>query len=407
MLWSRLSRSGPVLVEPSDVVLRNSGDMAMLEVALTRLAALFPDTSILVLSDTPDLLPRYVHNVVPLDTVGRRAWLRGDVRHPAARTFVDVVAGARLIVVAGMGGITDVFRDYALGVLGTLDLAIRHGVPTAMMSQGMGPLLDPALRERAAEILPKVDWIALREARAGVPLLRALGVSRERVCTTGDDAIELALGRGAAPFKRCLGVNLRASDYSGVDDDIIASVRLGVQRAGARVNAQLAAVPISRVPGEEDDATIRRVLRGYDAVLEGGVSFAGPRDVVEQIRHCRVVVAGSYHAGVFALSGGIPVVGLARSAYYVDKFLGLADQFGCGCEVIMLDSADVPDEIDGAVHRLWAAAEDLRSDLLAAAKRQLAEGRAAYQHLCSLVERRRVGRAVYRCGRSMAAKWLK
>src|SRR5258705_4649139 len=144
-----------------------------------------------------------------------------------------------------MGGITDVFRDYALGVLGTLDLAIRHGVPTAMMSQGMGPLLDPALRERAAEILPKVDWIALREARAGVPLLRALGVSRERVCTTGDDAIELALGQAGAPFKRCLGVNLRASDYSGVDDDIIASVRLGVQRAGARVNAQLAAVPIS------------------------------------------------------------------------------------------------------------------------------------------------------------------
>src|SRR5258705_726737 len=99
MFWSRLSRSGPVLVEPSDVVLRNAGDMAMLEVALTRLAALFPDTSILVLSDTPDLLPRYVHNVVPLDTVGRRAWLRGDVWHPAARAFVDVVAVARLIVV--------------------------------------------------------------------------------------------------------------------------------------------------------------------------------------------------------------------------------------------------------------------------------------------------------------------
>ena len=377
----------------------------MLEVAVTRLARLFPDASVLVLSDTPDLLPRYRPNVVPLATTGRRAFLKGDVRHPDARTFVDVVAGARLIVVAGMGGITDAFREFALGVLGTLDLAIRHGVPTAMMSQGMGPLVDPALRGRAAEVLPKVDRIALREARAGVPLLRALGVPSDRLTTTGDDAIELALGHGGRAPGGGLGVNLRASDYSAVDDDIVASVRLGVQRAAARVHAPLVAVPTSRVPGEEDATTIRRLVRGYDAVLEGGFSFDGPRDVVEQITRCRVIVTGSYHAGLFALARGIPVVGLARSAYYVDKFLGLADQFGCGCEVVILDNA-VPDEIDAAVQRLWPAAEDLRSDLLAAAERQLAEGRAAYQHLRSLVARRRVGRAVYRYGRSVVARWL-
>lgn len=42
----------PVVVEPSDYVLRNAGDMAMLEVAVTRLADSWPDASVLVLSDT-------------------------------------------------------------------------------------------------------------------------------------------------------------------------------------------------------------------------------------------------------------------------------------------------------------------------------------------------------------------
>jgi polysaccharide pyruvyl transferase WcaK-like protein len=407
-LWSRMSCSGSVLVEPSDVVLRNAGDAAMLEVAVTRLATLFPDAPILVLSDTPALVPRYRPNVVPIDTVGRRAWLNGNTRNADALAFVDAVASARLVAVAGMGGITDAFTVYALGVLSTLDLAIRHGVPTAMMGQGIGPLSDSALRARAVQVLPRVDWIALREGRAGLPLLRALGVPGERVCTTGDDAIELAVGQGGGDAPGWgLGVNLRASDYSGVNDDIIASVRLGVQRAGVRVHAQLLAVPISRATGEEDAATIRRLVGGYEAVLDEGFSIDTPQAVVEQIKRCRVVVTGSYHAGVFALACGIPVVGLARSTYYLDKFFGLAEQFGCGCEVVILDDADVPDRIDAAIRRLWAEAEELRADLRTAAERQIAEGRAAYQHLRSLVGRRRVGRAVYKYGRALAATWLK
>src|SRR5260370_27207074 len=223
----------------------------------TRLADLFPEAPILVFSDTPDLLPRYRPNVVPLDTAGRRAWLRDDVSHAEARKFVDAVACARLVAGAGMGGLTDAFPEYALGVLRTLELAIRHGVPTAMMGQGIGPLFDPALRARAAEVLPRVEWIALREVRTGLPLLQALGVPSAHLWTAGDDAIELALGKGGDASGWGLGLNLRASAYSGSDDDVLASVRLGVQRAGARVHAPLVAVPISRVPGEEDAVTIR------------------------------------------------------------------------------------------------------------------------------------------------------
>ena len=52
-----------IVVEPSDYILRNAGDMAMMQVALTRLAARWPDAEIAVFSDVPDRLPPFAPNV--------------------------------------------------------------------------------------------------------------------------------------------------------------------------------------------------------------------------------------------------------------------------------------------------------------------------------------------------------
>jgi polysaccharide pyruvyl transferase WcaK-like protein len=395
-----------ILVEPSDYVLRNSGDMAMQEVAITRAARLWPDATIFVLTNTPDQLPRYASGVRPLDAGGRRAWLTGpssalsirwvrglwSERHTRrrARDFVQLVRSASLVLVSGMGGITDVFHDYATGVLLTLELAIRAGVPTAMMSQGLGPLRDTGLRHLAGSILPRVDLIALREARAGHQLLTELGVPESRIVATGDDAVEIAHWPGATPLGTALGVNLRCASYSEVDAELADRVREGVAESARRLAAVLVAVPISHVPGEEDALTIARLL-GERVPDVSQVPPALPA-LLEQIRRCRVVVTGSYHAGVFALASGIPVVALARSAYYVDKFLGLADQFGGGCELVSLAEPDIAARLVAAIDGAWRGAEGVRPRLLEAAARQIQLGHAAYRRVCELVERRRQGR---------------
>jgi polysaccharide pyruvyl transferase WcaK-like protein len=373
-----------VVVEPSDYVLRNAGDMAMLEVAVTRLADSWPDASVLVLSDTPDALPRYRPNVVALDAAGRRAWLEGRRDDAAARSFIETVSSARLLAVGGMGGITDAFPEYAAGVLATLSLAIDHRVPTVMLSQGMGPLEEPSLRSRTAAVLSRVDLIALREELAGGPLLRSLGVDPERVITTGDDAIEMAYTRRPAALGPGLGINLRAASYSEVGADLVDEVGRGIQRSARRHGAPLIAIPISRVPGEEDAGTILRLAQGYPAVIEGPRSSQNARDAIDQVIRCRVVVTGSYHAGVFALACGIPVVAVAKSRYYVDKFLGLSDQFGDGCEVVVATTSAIADKVDAAIQRLWLDAEVLRPRLLVRAARQVATGRAAYLRVAEL-----------------------
>jgi colanic acid/amylovoran biosynthesis protein len=110
-----------------------------------------------------------------------------------------------------------------------------------------------------------------------------------------------------------------------------------------------------------------------------------PEDVVAQLQRCRVLIAGSYHAGVFALSSGIPTVALVNSPYYVDKFLGLADMFGLGCQVIRLDERRFPESLTQAVLEAWASADKIREPLLAAAREQLRQGQAAYAKLKELL----------------------
>jgi colanic acid/amylovoran biosynthesis protein len=109
-----------------------------------------------------------------------------------------------------------------------------------------------------------------------------------------------------------------------------------------------------------------------------------PEDVIRIIGKCRVVVTGSYHAGVFALAQGIPVVGLVQSTYYEQKFAGLQQQFPGGCRVIDFRRPLATGQIQDAIFEAWESAATVRDSLFAAAAGQVELSRAAYENLRAL-----------------------
>jgi polysaccharide pyruvyl transferase WcaK-like protein len=433
-----------ILVDNGTYDLRNKGDVAMLQVAAARLSNLWPSASIEVITRAPYLLKLYCPNARPVGPYGdydlsktrnllrdfqrlvpssifRLMFeLRGEVWHrwpslvqflrvepktqsqgrgrlkrkcPESDTrdkekgsedkplFLTMVRAADLVVASGGGYITDAFKKHSIQVLTRLEAAIQLGKPTALFGQGLGPIHDPDLLARAAAVLPSVDLITLREKRAGLPLLESLGVAPVRFITTGDDAIELAYEARAMRLGTAIGVNLRIASYSGVGRNHVKVVRAALHHAAAKYATQLVALPISQYAHESDAEIIRQLLAGHDRVLNGWQRFDTPRKIIKNVGRCRIVVAGSYHASVFALAQGIPVVGLAKSEYYVDKFLGLADLFGTGCEVVLLNDEQLEKKLTAAIDAAWRSAEQVRSRLLEAAKRQVDWGRAAYRQL--------------------------
>lgn len=421
-----------IIIDQGGYPFLNMGDLAMLQVAIQRMYALWSNCSIQVFTTSPEKLAKYCPNTKPLLPNGRHIWLstvfspaykipsRSFVqlwsnwenqlrrqspeivrslikfklkRHSSERasdfqTFMDAIHEADLVIASGGGYITDSFKYHAGGILETLDLANSIGKPTAMFGQGLGPLRDPDLRAKAKAVFPKVKLISLREKRSGISLLKSLNVPTERFMTTGDDAIEMAYqGRNPHPGNG-IGINLRVAYYADIDSALLETVRTSLQNAAKLLSAPLIPVPISlKSEGEElsDSMAICELLKGYDDASDGGKLIDTPQKVIQQIGRCSVVVTGSYHAGVFALAQGIPVIGLAKSEYYADKFLGLADQFGVGCEVILLNNQQLKENLLTAICQAWNNSEKLRPHLLDAAEKQISLGISAYNLLYEIM----------------------
>ena len=420
-----------IVVENGVHSLENLGDVAMLQVAVSRIAKLWPHGSIEVVTDMPDLLSAYCPSARPLPARGRRIWFRDKslfggyfyrlLPRPASshvmefereirrrwpslaramiqsrmklrrfdsvelRAYLDALLDSDLVIVSGCGGINDAFQEFAMTFLDVLAMASRAGIRTVMFGQGFGPIRDPKLLARAKAVLPGIDVICTRESRAGVPLLNWLGVSPDRVMTTGDDAIELAYEARSEKLGNGIGVNLRISDYSEVGLNLIKRIRPVVHDAAKKHGATLIPIPIALYDRESDARSIREILAGYDDASDGGQNLNSPLKVIKQAGCCRVVVSGSYHAAVFALAQGIPVVGLTKSAYYVDKFLGLADQFGTGCQILFLDEEQLCVKLSNAIDVAWRSAEHVRPHLLEAARRQIELGWNAYRQVHEIV----------------------
>jgi len=416
-----------IVVEPSDYAMRNVGDTAMLQAALRRMIDRWPDERIDVFTDDPEGLARIAPGVTPVSSRGRRAWLedegrrlgrigqrlsaptqnglrasrprmwfrakqfmlrlRGDTTALAElERYHSLITRADLVIVTGMGGVTDAFPEFATALLDTLALAIHEKRYTAMVGQGFGPLQEPRLRALARTVLPRVDLIAVREERASVPLLLSLGVARERIVVTGDDTLETAYRIRTDRLGEGIGVNLRIADYSAIGKSVVPEVQTALRNVAQRTGAAFVPVPISRVPGEADLDSIRLLIG--DVAVPAMETNDEIEAAMRTVHGCRVVVTGSYHSAVFALANGVPAVGLAGSPYYADKFKGLSDLFGDGCQTLMIDEPDLAGRLERTMTQQMARAEELRPVILKEVAREIVCGRAAFSRLADEAEAR-------------------
>jgi colanic acid/amylovoran biosynthesis protein len=194
---------------------------------------------------------------------------------------------------------------------------------------------------------------------------------------TGDDAVELAYAAVGTARGTKLGVNLRRAKYAGTSQKTEDQVSIAISQITAILQTEPVVIPIG-FDDRDFEVGARLVGRTYN----GG----GQLDISDAIRvesECRVVLTGSYHAAVFALSQGIPAVCVVASEYYRQKFNGLAALFGSGCIVVEANSSTFQSELVSGVMSAWKAAENLRPQLLLAAKAQVETSRSVYRRFAN------------------------
>lgn len=437
MPTDKTNNQGPrsLVVWQGGIGLHNVGDIAMLQSCTRRLQERLPGYQVFVVESNEDRLARFCPGTRALDPQWRpaalaktsflgarsrktmppaldralmklqehvfngdpalrlraeqsKAWITGRPDNGVGRA-VEAWSGVAGMVASGMGMITDAFASQAFTMLEELAFASRAGVPIALFGQGIGPIDRQDLYDLAASTFAGAEMIALREELFGRPLLEKMG-ARSNARVTGDDALEFVVGRESPALGSMIGVNIRISSYAATDDSAAGRVKRGLAQAAQELQSSVLGIPISRWEGESDFESLPLIV-GDSGVIPAVSDADTPDKVIGLVGRCRVVVTGSYHAGVFALGQGIPVVGLSQSQYYVQKFEGLAGMFPGGVSCVRTDREDAAEAIAAAVRQAWHGAPAVRSGLLASAADQLRRGRRAYDDYC---ERVRSGCAV-------------
>lgn len=414
-----------ILLDNSGYGLNNVGDAAMLKVAIHRLLEVFPKARVDVFTKQPKLLKELHPAARALSIQGRNVWFdRGYVsglarpvltaglfsrvvdkeasltwaqrerllplltlrmrihrkRPENLRRFLDVFNSADLVVCSGGGYINDAIAHHALGVMRTLRAAMAKGYKTAMMSQGIGTVTNPQLLRELEGILPRLDFLSLRK-REGLDFLRSLGVDSRRVMITGDDAIELGSKLRPSEQGSALGINIRIAKYSELRSSN--ANRLSEWLRGFLDNKQAPVIPVPiLLPADRNDTcTHFGQLQGFrdDMVEKPFID-----DCVKQVGRCKLVITGSYHAAVFALSQGIPAIGLGNSEYYVTKFAGLKSMFRIGFQFIDLRDINWVDRLNQVAEEYWETAGSLRDDLIRTSELQIGLSKEAYLKLASI-----------------------
>ncbi|MEN6384984.1 MAG: polysaccharide pyruvyl transferase family protein [Phycisphaerales bacterium] len=419
-----------ILVDSGCYDLCNMGDVAMLQVAVERLHKLWPMALIEVITNKPAILSQLCPKSYAIRGDGRHIWfydrnilgkvykiLPDKFEEPikmleqlsrrfyptfysgllqfkmkikkknteAIDEFLNAFLNTDLLVISGAGDINDHFSNFAITVLELLEIAKRQGIPTAMFSQGIGPIENIRLYKKAKAVLPKVDLIAIRERETSFNLLKSFGVEEDKILITGDDAIEPAYRSKSSKIGNCIGVNLRIASYSQANDKHIETLGNVIQNCGLKYSCQIMPIPISFYENEADTKIIQRMTGNYYPQT----NINCPQEIINKVSNCRLVITGSYHSAVFALSQGIPAITLYKTAYYKNKFSGLARQFGCGCELISLDDNHFAKKLKESIDCAWHLGNSLRPRLLKAALNQIESAQAAYQSLYNQIENQR------------------
>ncbi|HYM13807.1 MAG TPA: polysaccharide pyruvyl transferase family protein [Bryobacterales bacterium] len=427
-----------IVIEPGGWDCLNIGDLAMLEAACSRLWALWPAAHIHVITTAPERLCQSIPRVQPLSPQSRfevlnhqptggalgspsalqrarraaQNWIRrqapavdaafnlarvakqGDAWRPAA-ALLWTIRTSDLFVLSGAGGINDAFAAGALRVLLTLRFAQRGGRPTALLGHMIGPLTHPAVLQLCRDVLPRTDWISLREGFTSLPVLHSLGVPSGQIAVCGDETVEMAYNsrqHGGEKANR-LGWNVRVARYSGLQsgDEAWKAFRSVVAAAAGEFQAEIAPIAISHQASDSDQTALEQITAGLPCVAEAAAGPESSEEVFRRVGACRVVVTGSYHGAVFALAQGIPAVGLSFTPYYQAKFDGLRDLFGGGCRHVDGTVSGWPEALRQAIDELWTSAPQWQKPLCEAAARQ---ARLSWQAYAALAERIRARRRI-------------
>jgi len=254
----------------------------------------------------------------------------------SAHAVIEAIRSSDGVAVSGGGNMASTWPSHIFerGTIG--EIARLAGKPLVVSGQTIGPPLDDADRALVAALLSSAALVGLREKPSHAFSLE-LGVPAALLNQTVDDASFLSEQQRqtdvahdtATPYALVslsthVGVQNRDAFQQAVADlldHVVETTGLDI-----RFYAHFASLDPAESRGDTvmHDAVIAKMTSTRVATLNEGDSVAAAR----LARGAALVVSSRYHPAVFAVSGGVPTIGIPVDDYTTTKLTGALGNFG-------------------------------------------------------------------------------
>lgn len=297
---------------------------------------------------------------------GERGLLElGDPAHGV----IEAVRAADGVAVSGGGNMASIWPMHIFERATLAALAARFDKPFVVSGQTIGPELEGADRDLTARLLGSARLVGLRET-ASAALVRELGVTGDGVESTIDDASFLGMDWSAgapaagspeaAPY---CAVTL-AAHVGGLDRDAFAdaTARL-LDRVAAETGLEIVFFAhFASLRGTDDERGDSLAHRRVIDRMTQPSRIEPTTDSIAAARFARgasLAVSSRYHPAIFAVSAGVPTVGIAVDDYTTVKLTGALGNFGQAGVVTARDV--LGGSATGVVLDTWRASDAIRS----------------------------------------------
>lgn len=360
------------------------GDEAMFETALAEISSRC-DAHITAVSSHPDAITsRYGVAAVghlgfdrrvgsAYDDIRERRLdevIDGSATDPAAVSMRSAVRDADAVLVCGGGNLTSTWPHLLYERLAVLGLAARRDIPLVFVSQTIGPDLTVRPAARLAAALDAAALVGVRDLPSA-QLVRQLAPAA-RVLHHEDDAAQLA---SSTPLAALPDRYVAFAVHGNAVDDRVLDRFVGfvghlhdVSGLPVVLVPHTGAISGPELPGTDADLMAMMCKRHPDTDWLHALRVMESAPSAAVLRNASAVVSARFHPLVFALSGGVPSMGLTSDRYTDIKLAGALAHHGVSDWRLPLRALGTG-PAETLFSELWMRRDELASHLAAVADR--------------------------------------
>lgn len=250
--------------------------------------------------------------------------------------MLDIIKNSDVLFLSGGGYLTGMTLTRLWDNMLLMGLAHSFGLSVLLSGQTIGLFNDGVSRWLARWGLKKADLIYLRDADSSPGALCSIGIEKNNIACTFDDALFYSAmpqakvmdhlkQYGIKPDAPYLAVNVHYWGQTGSMIDIITKqIASALDRIQAELNFHIVFVPMVK----SDEEATHKVIELMESPGIFPEHHYNLELAVGLIKSANLCLTMKHHPIIFAIAESIPVISMAFDAYYLHKNRGALKLFG-------------------------------------------------------------------------------